>query len=264
MTGEEWQTGIRPKVTGTWNLHNALESRDESLDFFLLMSSVSGSVGTATESNYCAPNAFLDAFARYRRTLGKPATSVGVGMISEVGYLHENSEIGDLLLRKGIHPLSEGEFLHTIDLALSQSPPEVAGAHILTGLEPLSIRRLRAQGFEITNQFYSDARAGILANALNRDTSGHSASKRTNSAPIGTLEKIRRHFSALLLLPIGKLDDMKPIAQYGMDSMVAAEFRTWFWQTFEVDVSFLELLSKTVTVKSLAEKIEVAISGPSS
>ncbi len=60
----------RTVLAGAWNLHRALEEHghDEGLDFFLLTSSVSGSVGTATESNHYAANAFLDAFARWRRT----------------------------------------------------------------------------------------------------------------------------------------------------------------------------------------------------
>jgi aryl carrier-like protein len=253
MSGSQWQGGLRPKVRGTWNIHNSLISRDSHLDFFLLLSSVSGSVGTATESNYCAPNAFLDAFARFRRAQGKPAVAVGLGMISEVGYLHENADIGKLLVRKGIHPLSEGEFLQTIDLALSRKLPyeDPRGAHVLTGLEPLSIRKLRQQGFEITNQFYSDSRAALLANALFRERENDPGSAETET-PLGNRERIRKHFSALLLIPLERLDDKKPIAQYGMDSMVAAELRAWFWKTFEKDVSFLELLSKTLTVEGLA------------
>ncbi len=82
-----------------------------NLDLFLLTSSVSGTVDTATESNYCSANGFLDAFARWRRSRGQPCVSVGLGMISEVGYLHENLEIEALLLRRGIQPLNEDEFL---------------------------------------------------------------------------------------------------------------------------------------------------------
>ena len=55
-----------------------------------MTSSVSGSVGTATEGNYCAANYFLDIFARFLKSKGLPGISVGLGMISEVGYLHEN------------------------------------------------------------------------------------------------------------------------------------------------------------------------------
>ncbi|KAG4220523.1 hypothetical protein PC116_g30998, partial [Phytophthora cactorum] len=68
MPNEAWHTGIDPKWQGTWNLHNALQVHVDNdpqnePDFFLLTSSVSGTVGTATESNYCSANGFLDAFA---------------------------------------------------------------------------------------------------------------------------------------------------------------------------------------------------------
>lgn len=75
MPYEAWHTGIDPKWQCTWNLHNALQvhvdkdPRNEP-DFFLLTSSVSGTVGTATEANFCAANGFLDVFARWRRSHG--------------------------------------------------------------------------------------------------------------------------------------------------------------------------------------------------
>jgi hypothetical protein len=66
MPNEYWHTGIDPKVQGTWNIHNAIKGKDSELNFFLMSSSMSRSVGTATESSYCAANYFLDVFARYR------------------------------------------------------------------------------------------------------------------------------------------------------------------------------------------------------
>src|ERR1700754_4208317 len=102
MSNADWHTSIQPKLTGTWNLHHAIQGKDDELEFFFMTSSISGSVGTATEANYCAANYFLDVFARYRRSLGLPANAIGLGMISEVGYLHENPDIEALLLRKGI------------------------------------------------------------------------------------------------------------------------------------------------------------------
>lgn len=147
MSNDAWHTGIQPKWQGTLNLHNALQTVIDSLEFFLMMSSVSGTIGTATESNYCAGNSFLDAFAYYLRVQGLPAISVGLGMISEVGYLHENPEIEALLMRRGIQPLSEAEFLQVIDLALAenriseQAQTKPWSGHILTGLEPLRARK---------------------------------------------------------------------------------------------------------------------------
>ncbi|CEN60641.1 hypothetical protein ASPCAL03077 [Aspergillus calidoustus] len=154
--------GIDPKWKGTWNIHHALQGHEDALDFFLLTSSVSGSVGTATESNYCAANCFLDEFARWRRAQGKPAVSVGLGMISEVGYLHENPDIEALLLRKGIAPLNEQEFLQVIGFALAGS----GQVHILTGLEGTSVRNLMAQGFDVQSGTLQDPLTALLLASL--------------------------------------------------------------------------------------------------
>ncbi|KAK8102046.1 hypothetical protein PG984_015192 [Apiospora sp. TS-2023a] len=184
MHNSAWHTGIDPKYQGTWN-HRALEGQDTSLDFFLLTSSVSGTVGTATESNYCSAKGFLDAFARYRRSLGRPCVSVGLGMISEVGYLHENPEIEAPLLRKGIQPLNEDEFLQVVDLALaSEAAGRVEDAHLLTGLEPDAARQLIAQGFDVTTHgVLVEARSGILMASLKAEQeTADAASSRSQGA----------------------------------------------------------------------------------
>lgn len=49
------------KVKGARNLHNALQRNDIQLDFFLTLGSITGSVGTGSESNYCAANSSLDS-----------------------------------------------------------------------------------------------------------------------------------------------------------------------------------------------------------
>jgi hypothetical protein len=160
MDNPTWHAGLVQKIQGTWNIHHALEAQDAALDFFLMLSSITGSVGTATESNYCAANAFLDAFGSYRRSRGLPAVSLGLGMISEVGFLHENPETEAALLRKGVHPFTEAELLHILDISLSDLafPPSSAvdegfglehqmQGHILTGLELHGFQKNRDQGF---------------------------------------------------------------------------------------------------------------------
>lgn len=283
MSNSAWHTGIQPKLVGSFNLHHALLGKDADLEFFLMTSSVSGSVGTATESNYCAANGFLDAFARYRRRLGKPATSVGLGMISEVGYLHENPEIEALLLRKGIQALPEEEFIQIIDLALTgrgltdeYTYDESSLSHILTGLELFGLLEMRKKGFEGNNPVMADPRACVLAATL--DISDDSTqNKQLSNLPaelVKVLEAsrenetllevvlgiVKKRFSNLVLIPLDQVDVVKPLGEYGMDSMIAAEFRTWFYQTFKVDVPFLELLSKSVSVKSLSEMVDQEIS----
>ncbi|KAI0402748.1 polyketide synthase-like protein [Xylaria palmicola] len=294
MTSVSWQTSVKPKWAGTWNIHNAIDGYDEALDFFLMTSSMNGTVGLPTESNYCAANAFLDAFAFYRRSLGKPATSVGLGMISDAGYLHENPDIEALLLRRGTQPLSESDFLQLVDLAIGgtgktgqDDPDYKIPAHILTGLETTGIRKFFEQGFEISHSVINDPRFSILAASLeaSRDTTDRSQERGSDidelvksipwlkDLPIGVArvlgaEKdasglkdsivgaLRRRFSHLLLTPMDQIDHKKPFAQFGIDSMIAAEFRTWLWNSFNVDVPFLDLLSHHKSLDTVSELLE--------
>jgi polyketide synthase PksN len=66
-TREELQEVLAPKVSGLVNLDQA--GKDLDLDFFVLFSSVAGSLGNAGQADYAAANAFMDAYARYRNAL---------------------------------------------------------------------------------------------------------------------------------------------------------------------------------------------------
>ncbi|PYH84784.1 KR-domain-containing protein [Aspergillus uvarum CBS 121591] len=177
MSHRAWHTTLGPKVRGTWNLHRALSYQPPSeLDFFVMTSSISGTVGTATESNYCAANAFLDAFARYRNRLGLPAISIDYGMISEVGYLHEHPDIEALMQRKGIHPIKEDELLQIMNLALGNQEPctwdarydHLAGSHLLTDVEFIGLHEQRDRGFEGDNHVFADPRAALFTASFAR------------------------------------------------------------------------------------------------
>jgi hypothetical protein len=56
------------------------------------------------------------------------------------------------------------------------------------------------------------------------------------------------------------VDVRKPLAMYGMDSMIAAEFRTCFWQSMAIDVPLLMLLNKTCNLESLRDIAVVELS----
>lgn len=298
MSNEGWQTSVKPKWAGAWNLHHALESAKEDPAFFLLTSSMIGIVGVATESNYCAANAFLDAFAYWRRTQSKAAISIGLGMVSEVGYLHENPKIESLLLRRGIQPLNEEEFLQVVDLAIcgchawgEEEQTTSTTSHMLTGMETFGVRKLMSEGFEVTHTVMDDQRSAILSAALEAgEQANHSKSGglHPDSKVALWLQGVQQHcssvlmaesgatslreaiesivgkkFSNLILMPLEKVDLKKSFAEFGVDSMIASEFRTWFWNTFRVDVPFLDLLSPEKNLGTVAARIESGLIGTS-
>jgi len=236
---------------------------------------MNGSVGTATEGNYCAANSWLDYFARYRRSLGLPALSLGLGMISEVGYLADNPEIEAILLRKGVHPISPDEMLQIVDIALcterANKGSQNQDAHVLTGLELLGFQKQRDQGFEGNSYVLEDPRAGLLTRAFESASStvadkdkpnGHLSmafqkalkSKNKPLLSAAVLQIVMEKMANLLLLSLEKLGPSTKLAEFGMDSMLSSEFRTFIFHKFQVEIPFLTLLSKT-TISSLAELV---------
>jgi hypothetical protein len=213
-------------------------------------------------------------------------------MISEVGYLHENPEIEALLLRKGIQPLNEDEFLQVVDLALSsEASNNVSEAHMLTGLEPAAVRELSARGFDVTTHgVLIEARSSLLlaslqaekeaADAASSQSQGtHDATMAKAAAPWfkdvpnaltasfapeasadtmleAVLRLIKKRFSNLILMPLEQVNEGKPMPDFGVDSMIASEFRSWFWAVFRVDLPFLDIMSPQKTLLVLPEFVE--------
>jgi phthiocerol/phenolphthiocerol synthesis type-I polyketide synthase C len=83
QTAVRFNAVLGPKVRGGWLLHQL--SLEDSLDHFVLFSSIAAIFGSPGQSNHAAANAFLDGLAYYRRTQGLPALSVNWGAWLEVG-----------------------------------------------------------------------------------------------------------------------------------------------------------------------------------
>lgn len=71
MSLAQWEQTSCSKIESSWNLHTLLPE----LDFFILLSSVSGVVGNPGQSNYAAGCTFQDALARHRNQGGQKAVS---------------------------------------------------------------------------------------------------------------------------------------------------------------------------------------------
>jgi len=120
---ERCRAVMAPKVTGTWNLHHLTEGRP--LDFFVMFSSVASFLASAGTGNYAAANAFLDAFADYRRSLGRPATTINWGGWAEMGLAAGQPERLERLSERGLKNFSEAEGLAALDTVLRSNSARV-------------------------------------------------------------------------------------------------------------------------------------------
>ncbi|MDY6802243.1 MAG: type I polyketide synthase [Cyanobacteriota bacterium] len=81
---------MAPKVKGTLILDALLDETE--LDFFVVASSLNAVIPVLGQVDYCAANAFLDAFAQYKTAKGAFAISINWDAWQEVGMAVEGTE----------------------------------------------------------------------------------------------------------------------------------------------------------------------------
>ncbi|TVL91777.1 polyketide synthase [Streptomyces sp. SAJ15] len=102
LTPEQVDRVLKVKVDATLHLHELTRGLD--LSAFVLFSSFAATFGAPGQGNYAPGNAFLDAFAEWRRAAGLPATSLAWGPWGEGGMAEGG--VGDRMRRHGVIEMS--------------------------------------------------------------------------------------------------------------------------------------------------------------
>ncbi|KAI1441986.1 KR domain-containing protein [Annulohypoxylon stygium] len=252
---------LAPKVAGTINLHRATQHLP--LDFFLMTSSFIASVGIAAQSAYSAANAFQDAFARFRVSQNLPAISLAIGTVLDVGIISENVNFKQMLLRNGSYGLSETEFLQMLEGALCQPslPPKhvpelhkldpCSSGQILLSFEPSRLIPYAAENRINDLVWYNNARFQAIRQSISDRMQEHTTKDSVEEKTSIVREAIVERLAKLLSIAVDELNADKPLSQYGLDSLVAAELRSWLTKTLGVDITLLDLLSKGKSITDL-------------
>ncbi|KAK4183666.1 putative polyketide synthase [Podospora australis] len=248
MSHDDFTQVIRPKVAGTWNIHNVLESESIKLDYFVVLSSASGILGSRGQGAYAAANTFLDSFVQHRQLNGLPATSLDLTAVTGAGYLAENAERSEDIIRNfGNETVSEEEVLALLSAAVRGQCP----AQCLTGLK----LHLGADGgwpYYASDPRFTYLKAAALAEAeregaLPKKTASPGiafrAAKTDEEAAEIAGQGIQQKLSEVLTIDIENVDLARNITNYGLDSLTAIELRNWIAKELRANLQILELLS---------------------
>ncbi len=261
MTFDQWQDCVAPKVRGTHNLHEA--TRDKNLDFFVCFSSGAAIVGSKGQANYAAANCYMDALMNHRRRLGLAGTTMNVGAVSGIGAVAENSDLQRTMERLGYELINEDELFYQIEEAVSspsllQMKSRGFDDHqIITGIN-MRTKDLYWTTKPIFRNLYGNLDLGISA------TGGSGAASLTVSL-LNTTDNQERikilkaafieKVANVLAVPASTIQAGNPLSAYGLDSIVAVEFRKWFSNTVAVEVALFDILG----AKSIEALIAKAI-----
>ncbi|MEU2394151.1 type I polyketide synthase [Streptomyces sp. NPDC007369] len=116
LTPEQVERVLRVKVDATRHLHEL--TRDLDLSAFVLFSSFAATFGAPGQGNYAPGNAFLDAFAEYRRAAGLPATSLAWGPWGDGGMAE--GAVGDRMRRHGVIEMAPERAVTALQHALDR------------------------------------------------------------------------------------------------------------------------------------------------
>ena len=264
MSFEDWQSALKPKVLGSWNLHTVLP---KNMDFFVMLSSVAGIFGNRGQANYAAGNTFQDALAAYRVSQGMNASSINLGSVSNVGWVAENrssmrthtATLFELLREDEVH--ATVEFLidprqnkgcsngrQRSQLVLGLPTAEMCrqnGVPTPTYLDYSTFTHFRSSA--TTKSIDVSEQKTVSTAALLTATSGFEAAVAVVSN--GIVERL----SSLLAIPSSEFD-AHCFGFGGIDSLVAMEFRSWVVKELKAEISLLDIMGAE-NIKALSEKI---------
>ncbi|KAL4922536.1 hypothetical protein BDW62DRAFT_54743 [Aspergillus aurantiobrunneus] len=266
MSTEDYTRAIRPKVQGTWNLHQVLSEAD--LNYFIMLSSLNGITGNVSQANYSAGNTFQDAIARHRSARGLPAVAIDLGMVRGVGYVAESDgAVASRLERMGFRAVDEDEVLRLIEGAILRPVRHATDSQILTGFNS----NLTTGDLENSNVFWAkDPKlSGVLRTSgkqtkkARANRGGHDVMDLREQLANASLEAdqtavletaIVRKLAAMFFVEEESIQVGASLAKYGVDSLVAVELRNWLVVQLAVELSIFDIM-QSASVKQLASSL---------
>ena len=263
MTLDEWRTVLHGKVAGTWSLHRVSQEQERPLDFFTMLSSISGIVGKKGQSNYSAANTFLDAFAQYRQSLGCQANAVDLGLIEGVGYVAGQGGMDSHFDKRQWTPIVEGTLRKILSYSVLQQTAPInpkSSAQLVTGI-----------GFPLPSDsdLGKEARFSYLFAQGASDETGKNGSQgdqivrafhllHKTGADKAALVKVGLEILASQFTKILRLDsEMEPsrsLMAYGLDSLAAVELRNWVRMELGAELTTLDIVNASSLI-GLCEKL---------
>lgn len=257
MTLEDFSIPLQGKVHGTRNLYAAFENI--SLDFFVILSSVSGVIGTSGQANYAAGNAFQDAFANSRPSRRFPCVSLDIGLLEDAKF--SNSKREQNLARHGMIPMRSDDLLSLLEYAMSPQAAQDQCKQVVTSLDAVSLSRVEIANANTNSPLFCHIRQ-FLGEGPPSSNSTAARPLRTAVSECLDVAQVHEAVIAAITRKLSRLvafDDLDQkldasMAELGLDSLISTELRNWISTEFQAATQVLEILDQA-SIRSLASLV---------
>ncbi|KAI1134071.1 putative FSP1 [Hypoxylon sp. FL0543] len=236
MTLESYKACVTPKVHGAWCLHKQFEKTN--LDFFIMVSSVIGIIGLASQSNYSASGSYQDALARWRVARGLPGVSIDLCAVKTVGYVSETAGVAARVQKAGSMLIDDNQVLKVLESAIlaPYDPQIITGVDCGPGSQwdrdgqSQLARDARFLALKYRQTQHGEAgRDGGSGDSNSSSLAGQLAQVSTREEGVGIIgQAIAKKLAEIFMIPVADIDLNKRPGQYGVDSLVAVELRKMF------------------------------------
>jgi NAD(P)-dependent dehydrogenase (short-subunit alcohol dehydrogenase family)/acyl carrier protein len=240
---------LAPKTAGAWNLHRLTETLD--LDFFVMYSSIASVLGGPAQGNYAAANSFLDSLADYRQTRGLRGLAVNWGAIDQVGVVSRSEAIRENLARIGIDAIDPSRALRILGQLLMS---DVTQTFVTS---PIDWNNL-AQFMPAIKRPRFSTLLSIESQGQGLDDHATIRTRILEAKPEKRSQTLELHLRDLLCKVLGmspdKLSVQQPLADLGLDSLMAVEIVSQVRSSLGVEVPQMKFL-EGINVEKLASYI---------
>lgn len=261
MTAEEWHRAVDVKVAGSNNLWEVLTSNStKTLDFFVMLSSLTGVTGNNGQANYSAGNSYQSAMARHLSAQGHNVVALNAPVMDDAGMVADRPALRSYLLSIGWAAMSSQELINAMDFYCHP------GTKHQTADEAQLIPRLWLPRYSaddgaeqpawqhepMYNHLVLRSGAGQGGDGDLRGSKGPAqrstpdliaAAKSLDEAEQAVLKALLGQLARTLSYDMADLDPSRPMNVYGVDSLAAVEMRVWMTKEIGADISVFELTS---------------------
>jgi len=246
MTLDDYLTSLGPKVQGTLHVHDAFSS--PHLDFFITMSSIACVLGSASQANYSAGNAFQDAFVH--ANAGKTNAryvSINIGAVEDSEAVTSLPVLQQERMRQGVIMMKFNELYKMLEYAMGTQAAADDCVQSIVGFDRQKMMDIH-DTFALENPLFSalpypQATSGGSGTSNGEADVGQALRNAKSMKEAGDIiaAAIAEKLSVFLDQPVDDIGQNESLFKFGLDSLISMELKNWMVRDFQVTLQVSEL-----------------------